>query len=289
MGVGALRKLMLALGGESKGLDPKKCIEKSDMVKLLMTSGCIQILPEIEDEVEVEKLSLDVLNQMSITDLQRMMRKLDIVIPFHCIERSELVQLLLKSDRISLVPTMMDAPPSTTNVNHHHNHHHHDTDTQHEERYQENNHINRSAEEINEQAGQDDYVRGGGGGGTDRDASIRNLFGRPTEESTSEKQDDTEQEQEGRKGEVMGEQLEEVSMIDDVEANNDGGVKVTEEEIIRNETLPVMASSSSQQETEPELKMEEAPLTWACSMCTLLNEPVAVKCEVCDSPKPGSS
>jgi hypothetical protein len=43
MGVGKLRKLMLSLGGPSKGMDPKTCLEKSDMVKQIVKSGCVKV------------------------------------------------------------------------------------------------------------------------------------------------------------------------------------------------------------------------------------------------------
>ncbi len=34
---------------------------------------------------------------------------------------------------------------------------------------------------------------------------------------------------------------------------------------------------------------KDAPATWACPGCTLVNQPAAAKCEVCDTPKPAAA
>lgn len=60
----------------------------------------------------MEELSLHQLNAMNMSDLQHMMTRLDIVFPSNFIEKSELVQALLKSDKVSLVPT--DASQATS-------------------------------------------------------------------------------------------------------------------------------------------------------------------------------
>lgn len=107
MGVGALRRLMLSLGGPAKGMDPKKCIEKSDMVKLIVKSGCIKV------KVEKETLTLERLGELGIADLKEMMRRLSIDIPQQCIERSELVKVLFDSGKVSISTDPTSGPSSS--------------------------------------------------------------------------------------------------------------------------------------------------------------------------------
>ncbi|KAJ8431739.1 hypothetical protein Cgig2_028956 [Carnegiea gigantea] len=49
--------------------------------------------------------------------------------------------------------------------------------------------------------------------------------------------------------------------------------------------LPTTAPSSSSLGSQPTLAGEEIPGRWQCSACTLINKPLALACEVCQTPR----